>query len=81
MSFIWFILIGVLAGYIAGKLTHGKGFGFFMNLVIGAIGSVIGGFIFKLIGFEMHSKLAVLATSVCGAIVLLFLASLVNNKK
>ena len=50
MSLVWFLIIGALAGYFAGQLTKGSGFGLGMNLVIGIIGAVLGGFLFRLLG-------------------------------
>ena len=42
MNFIWYILIGILAGYLAGKITRGGGFGLFTNLLLGIVGGVLG---------------------------------------
>ena len=39
MSFLWFIIIGIVAGYVAGKIMRGGGFGLIVNLVVGIIGS------------------------------------------
>ena len=46
MSFIWFILIGLLSGFIAGKLMRGGGFGLVINLIVGVVGGVLGGWLF-----------------------------------
>ena len=40
MSFLWFIIIGIVAGYVAGKIMRGGGFGLIVNLVVGIIGGV-----------------------------------------
>ena len=50
MNFIWYILIGIIAGYVAGKITRGGGFGLLVNLVLGIIGGVLGGWVFSLLG-------------------------------
>ena len=49
---VWFLLIGLLAGYITGRLTKGSGFGLLGDLVIGVAGSFLGGFLFRLLGIE-----------------------------
>ena len=41
MSFLWFIIIGIVAGYVAGKIMRGGGFGLIVNLVVGIIGGVL----------------------------------------
>ena len=43
MYFIWYILIGILAGFIAGKIMRGGGFGILINLLVGIIGGLLGG--------------------------------------
>lgn len=80
MSYIWFIIIGILAGFVAGKLMRGGGFGLVVNLVVGVIGGVLGGWIFSLFGIEAGGIVGGLITSVVGAVVLLWLVSLLSRK-
>ena len=49
LGWLWFIIIGILAGFIAGKLMRGGGFGILVNLIVGIIGAVLGGKIFDLL--------------------------------
>jgi uncharacterized membrane protein YeaQ/YmgE (transglycosylase-associated protein family) len=79
MSLLWFLIIGALAGWIAGELTKGHGFGLVWNIIIGVIGAVIGGFVFGLLGISAYGLLGNLVMSVVGAIILLLLASLVKR--
>lgn len=79
MSFIWYILIGLVAGAVAGKLMRGGGFGFIVNLVVGIIGGVLGGWLFSLIGIHTTSIIGNLITSVVGAIFLLWLVGLLSK--
>ena len=50
MYLIWEIVIGILAGFLAGKIMRGKGYGVLMDLVLGLVGSVLGGLVFGLLG-------------------------------
>lgn len=75
MSFIWFILIGIASGFIAGRLMRGGGFGLFVNLIVGIIGGVLGGWVFGLLGISTSSIIGSLITSVVGAVLLLWLVS------
>ena len=43
MYFLWYIIIGILAGFVAGKFMRGGGFGLFTNLLVGVVGGVLGG--------------------------------------
>ena len=73
MSLIWMLLIGACAGWLAGKLTQGKGFGLVQNLIIGIIGAVLGGFVFRLLGLSASSTLGELITATVGAMLLLWI--------
>lgn len=79
MSFLWFILIGLAAGFIAGKLTKGGGFGLVVNLIVGIVGGVLGGWIFGLFGISTSSIIGSLITSVVGAVVFLWIAGIVSR--
>ncbi len=81
MSFLWFLLIGIASGFIAGKLTQGSGFGLWLNLIIGIVGSVLGGFIFGILGIHTTSIIGSLITSVVGAIVLLWIFAWLSRKR
>ena len=73
MYIVWFLLIGLLAGWLAGRLTKGRGFGLAGDLIVGVIGALLGGFIFALLGLAAVSLLGALVTATVGAIVLLWI--------
>ena len=79
MSFIWFILIGLLSGFIAGKLMRGGGFGLVINLIVGVVGGVLGGWLFSLFGIHTGGIIGSLITSVVGAVVLLWIVGLLSR--
>lgn len=79
MGFLWFIIIGIVAGYAAGKIMRGGGFGLLMNLILGIIGGVLGGWVFSLLGIFTGGIIGSLVTSTVGAILLLWIASLFNK--
>lgn len=80
MSLIYFLLIGAIAGYFAGRVMTGSGFGLGMNIVIGIVGAMLGGFLFGLLGFVAYGLIAQLITAFVGAIVLLWIVSMVKKK-
>lgn len=79
MSFIWYILIGIVSGFVAGKLMRGGGFGLIVNLIVGIVGGVLGGWLFSLLGISAAGIIGNLITSVVGAIVLLWLVGLLSK--
>lgn len=80
MGFVWFIIIGILAGFVAGKLMRGGGFGILVNLVVGIIGAVLGGWVFGLLGITTTGIIGSLITATVGAIILLWLISLFQRR-
>ena len=82
MHFLYFILIGLDAGWLAGQITKGGGFGLVGDLIIGVIGSVVGGFVFGLLGLGTTSLIGALVTATVGAILLILgLGWLKRNNK
>lgn len=78
-SIIMVLVIGALAGWLAGKIMKGEGFGVAVNIVVGIIGAVIGGFLFSLLGVTAGGFIGSLITATVGAVTLLFLIGLVNK--
>ena len=76
MGLIWWIIIGAVAGWLAGKLMRGGGFGFLVNLLVGIAGAVIGGWVFGLLGIATGGIVGSLVTALVGAILLLWIISL-----
>jgi len=80
MSLLYFLIIGALAGYGAGRVMKGEGFGLWGNLGVGILGAIIGGFLFGLLGFEAGGLIAELIVAFVGAVVLLFVLDKIKNK-
>lgn len=77
--FLW-IFIGGLSGWIAGLLLKGHGFGLVGNIIIGMLGSVVGGWLFgPSNGAIEHGLFSLVAGATIGAIILLLLVRLVNR--
>ncbi len=80
MEFIWFILIGLVAGWLAGKVMGSGGYGVIGDIVVGVIGALIGGFIFGMLGISAGGGLiGSLVVATIGAIILLFLVRLIKK--
>ena len=79
MSLLGWIIIGAVAGWLAGRIVEGYGFGFIGNLVIGIIGACIGGYILPRLGIIPASTLGNLIAATIGAIVLLVVIGLVKR--
>ena len=75
MGIIISLLLGCLAGFCAGKLMKGGGFGIIMNIVLGLLGGALGGWLLPLLGIEWGGLLGQLATAIIGAVIILWIAS------
>jgi len=80
MDLVWFVLIGICAGWLAGQLTKGSGFGIVGDLIVGVIGALVGGFAFRLIGLAAYGLLGELIVATVGAILLLALLRFVRRQ-
>ena len=80
MNFIWFILIGLAAGWLAGQLVKGGGFGMMGDIIVGIIGALLGGFLFSAFGLSSGGGLlGRLIVATIGAVVLLFGLRLIKS--
>ena len=78
---LWLIIVGIVASFLAGKLMKGKGFGIFINLLVGIAGALLGGWLFGQLGLSFGGGvLGSLITAFLGAVILLFLIGLVKKK-
>jgi uncharacterized membrane protein YeaQ/YmgE (transglycosylase-associated protein family) len=76
---IWVILLGIAAGWIAGKIMKGSGFGLLGNLIVGILGSLLGNFVFGLIGLSAYRLPARLIMAVVGSVILLWLLRFIKK--
>jgi uncharacterized membrane protein YeaQ/YmgE (transglycosylase-associated protein family) len=81
MDFLWFLLIGVAAGWLAGQLMKGDGYGLVGDLIVGVIGALLGGFLFGLLGLSATGLLGRLVTATVGAIVLIALLRAIKRPR
>ena len=79
MGLIAWLIIGGLAGWIAGNIMRGGGFGILANIGVGIVGAVIGGFRFSLLGLQAGGFIGSLVTATVGAVLLLWIISKVRE--
>jgi uncharacterized membrane protein YeaQ/YmgE (transglycosylase-associated protein family) len=78
-ALILFLLIGLVAGWLASTLMKGRGLGLVGNLVVGVIGAFLGGFLFSVLGISAGGLVGLLITATVGAVVLLLLIRLIKS--
>lgn len=81
MFFLWYLLIGLVAGWLANLIVRGGGSGLIVNLIVGLIGGLLGGWLVSLFGWIPMGTLGSLLTSVLGAVILLLIVSLFTRRQ
>ena len=81
MDIVWFLLIGICAGWLASQIMKGGGSGLVTDLIMGVIGAVLGGFLFRLVGLEANGPVGSLVTATVGAVVLLAGLRAINRSR
>jgi len=80
MGIIWTLIIGGLAGFIAGKLMRGEGFGVLVDILVGIVGGWIGGWLFGVLGIWAGGGLiGSLIVAIIGAVILIWLIRLIKR--
>ena len=82
MGLLWFVIIGAVAGFLAGKFMRGHGFGLIGDIIVGVIGAFIGGWAFHAVGVEIgHGLIGSLIVAFIGAVLLLFIVRLFTGHR
>lgn len=79
MHLLWFLIIGIVAGWLAGHLMKGSGFGLIGDLVVGVIGAFIGGWLLGVLGLFATGLIGRLVTATIGAVVLLLIVRVLKR--
>ena len=70
---IWTLVIGLIAGWLAGKVMKGRGYGVLMDIVLGIVGGMIGRFVFGMLGLASWNVIGSIIVSFVGALILIWL--------
>jgi uncharacterized membrane protein YeaQ/YmgE (transglycosylase-associated protein family) len=82
MSILWWILVGLVAGWVTGKIMKGGGYGFWMDIILGIVGAMVGGFIARALGFSSSGgTIYTILIAIAGSIIVVFLFRLVTGRR
>ena len=79
MEIVWFLLIGLVAGWLASVIMGAGGYGVLGDIIVGVIGAVLGGYLFRLLGIGASGLLGAILTATVGAIVLIALLRVIKR--
>ena len=77
---VYILIVGLAAGWLAGKFMKGKGYGLVGDLVVGVLGAIVGSWLFGVLGLGVYGLLGSIIVALIGALLLLFLVRLVKKK-
>jgi uncharacterized membrane protein YeaQ/YmgE (transglycosylase-associated protein family) len=79
VNLIIFLAVGALAGWLAGNIMKGRGFGLIGDIIVGIFGAVVGGFVFGLLGITTGGLLGAIIMATIGAVLFLYLLSMIKK--
>lgn len=79
MNLLIFLIIGALAGWLAGLVMKGRGFGILVNMIVGVLGAFFGGWLLPKLGVSFGGDIGVFITAFIGAVLLLAIIGLIKR--
>ena len=71
---IYWIVVGLIAGWLAGQVMKGGGYGVVVDIVLGILGGIVGGWVFGALGFQAGGTIAKIIVAFVGAVILVWIA-------
>jgi uncharacterized membrane protein YeaQ/YmgE (transglycosylase-associated protein family) len=78
-ALIWFLLIGLIAGWLAGQVMRGGGYGVIGDMIVGVIGALLGGWLFGALGISAGGIIGAIITAFVGAVILILLLRVIKR--
>ena len=76
---IWWVVVGLIAGWAAGRLMQGGGYGAAMDIVLGIVGAVVGGWLMSLVGIQAGGLIGTIIVAIIGAVLLIWITRLLKK--
>lgn len=80
MGFLTWIIVGLIAGWLAGQVMKGGGYGILVDIILGILGGILGGWVFGLLGLHAGGLIGTIVVSFVGAVILVWITRLVKKK-
>ena len=78
-NLIWWAVVGLIAGWAAGRIMKGGGYGVVMDIVLGVIGAVVGGWLLGVLGVHAGGFIGTILVAILGAVVLIWITRLLKK--
>jgi uncharacterized membrane protein YeaQ/YmgE (transglycosylase-associated protein family) len=80
MNLIWWAVVGLIAGWAAGKIMKGGGYGVIMDIILGIVGAVLGGWLVGFVGIHAGGFIGTILVAILGAVILIWITRLIKKK-
>jgi uncharacterized membrane protein YeaQ/YmgE (transglycosylase-associated protein family) len=78
-NLIYWVVVGLIAGWAAGKIMKGGGYGTVMDIVLGIVGAVVGGWLMGMLGIQAGGLIGTIVVAIIGAVFLIWLSRLIKK--
>jgi len=78
-NLLWWVIVGLIAGWAAGKIMQGGGYGAAMDIVLGIVGAVVGGWLMSLVGIQAGGLVGTIIVAIIGAVLLIWITRLLKK--
>jgi uncharacterized membrane protein YeaQ/YmgE (transglycosylase-associated protein family) len=78
-SLIWWVVVGLIAGWAAGKIMKGGGYGVVMDIVLGIVGAVVGGWLMGIVGIHAGGFIGTIIVAIIGAVFLIWISRMIKK--
>lgn len=78
-NLIWWIVVGLIAGWAAGKIMKGGGYGAVMDIILGIVGAVLGGWLVGMLGIHAGGLIGTIVVAIIGAVILISITRLLKK--
>ena len=78
-NLIWWAVVGLIAGWAAGKIMKGGGYGVVMDIILGIVGAVVGGWLMGALGVHLGGFIGTILVAILGAVVLIWITRMLKK--
>jgi uncharacterized membrane protein YeaQ/YmgE (transglycosylase-associated protein family) len=80
MHLIWWVVVGLIAGWAAGRIMKGGGYGVIMDIILGIVGAVVGGWLVGVVGIHAGGFISTIIVGIIGAVILIWVTRLIKKE-
>jgi len=80
LHLIWWVVVGLIAGWAAGRIMKGGGYGVVMDIILGIVGTVVGGWLVGVVGIHAGGFISTILVGILGAVLLIWITRLIKKE-